>query len=225
MPGSNLLAALLIGNAAISGSPPATKLVPNVQTLVQQGYDHFYNLEYSDAITDFQRAVDLDPDDPDLHNHLAEAIVFQEMYRDGALESELISGVNAFIRRPKLNPSPATKKRLLDQITLAIAIGEQRLNKGPDDTTALYALGIAYGLRANYHWGSGSRGAILFGTQLRRAGCTTESLNSNRMTLTRGLSRACTITSWVPCPGSIGSWDSWLESEATNRQAFARSAR
>ncbi len=152
MPGTNLLAALVVASTAISGGSPATKLVPNVQTLVQQGYDHFYNLEYSDAIADFQKAVDLDPDDPDLHNHLAEAIVFQEMYRDGALESELISGVNSLIRQPKLNPAAVTERRLLDQVALAIAIGEQRLNKDPTDVDALYALGIAYGLRASYYW-------------------------------------------------------------------------
>ncbi len=69
----------------------AALLVPPLaaQTdLVAQGYDHFYNLEYPEAIGDFQRAIALHPNDPELHNHLAQAIVFQEMYRNGALESE-----------------------------------------------------------------------------------------------------------------------------------------
>jgi len=54
---------------------------------VAQGFDHFYNLEYDQAIADFQRAIAQDPNSPDLHNHLAQTLVFREMYRDGALES------------------------------------------------------------------------------------------------------------------------------------------
>jgi Flp pilus assembly protein TadD len=53
---------------------------------VAQGFDHFYNLEYDQAIADFQRAIAQDPNSPDLHNHLAQTVVFREMYRDGALE-------------------------------------------------------------------------------------------------------------------------------------------
>jgi len=56
---------------------------------VEDGYRHFYNLEYEQALADFDKAAALDPKSPDLHNHAAEAIVFREMYRDGALESEL----------------------------------------------------------------------------------------------------------------------------------------
>src|SRR5579871_5005128 len=78
------------------------------QDLVRDGFDHFYNLEYEECIDDFQRAVALNPNDPQLHNHLAQAIVFREMYRNGALESELVSGNNAFLRRPRLNPTPET---------------------------------------------------------------------------------------------------------------------
>ena len=120
--------------------------------LVARGYDHFYNLEYPQAISDFQQAIALHPDDPALHNHLAQAIVFQEMYRNGALESELVSGTNSFLRRPKLNPSPATEKRFLDEVSRSIVLAEARLKAHPDDTAAMYAEGIAYGLRSNYFW-------------------------------------------------------------------------
>ncbi|HEY2019187.1 MAG TPA: tetratricopeptide repeat protein [Bryobacteraceae bacterium] len=119
---------------------------------VQQGYDHFYNLEYEQAIADFGRAVALHPDDPEMHNHLAQTIVVEEMYRNGALESELVSGTNSFIRRAKLNTSPETEKRFLDVLAKAMSISEGRLRQNPDDTAALYALGISYGLRSNFYW-------------------------------------------------------------------------
>jgi tetratricopeptide (TPR) repeat protein len=121
-------------------------------SFVEQGYNHFYNLEYPQAIADFERAIAANPSDPELHNHLAQAIVIQEMYRDGSLESELVSGTNSFLRRAKLNPAPETEKRFLDELARAMSLGEARLQKNANDTSALYALGISYGLRSNYYW-------------------------------------------------------------------------
>ena len=122
------------------------------QSPVDQGFDHFYNLEYEQAIADFGQAIAQNPDSPDLHNHLAQTIVFREMFRDGALESELVSGDNSFLRRPKLNPTPETEQRLLDEVAKAMALSDARLKKNPKDTGAMYALGISYGIRANYYW-------------------------------------------------------------------------
>jgi tetratricopeptide (TPR) repeat protein len=119
-------------------------------SLVKQGYDHFYNLEYDQALADFEKAIAADPNDPDLHNHAAETVVFREMYRDGALESELVTGNNSLLRRAKLNPSPETRQRFLSEIKKAMDLEHARLKQNADDTGALYAMGITYGLRANY---------------------------------------------------------------------------
>lgn len=121
-------------------------------SLVEQGFNHFYNLEYDQAIRTFERALASHPDSPDLHNHLAQALLFREMFRDGALESELVNGNNSFLRRPKLNPTPAIETEFLDQVRRAMALSQERLNLQPKDTGAMYALGISYGLRANYYW-------------------------------------------------------------------------
>lgn len=121
-------------------------------SLVDRGFDHFYNLEYEEAIQDFNQAIALHPDSADLHNHLAQTLVFREMFRDGALESELVSGDNSFLRRPKLNPTPETERQFLNEISKAMAQSNARLQKTSNDTAALYSLGISYGIRANYYW-------------------------------------------------------------------------
>lgn len=136
-----LIAAVLFALRLFAGS-----------SLVDAGYDHFYNLEYDQALADFSQAIERDPDNPDLHNHAAEAIVFREMFRDGALESELVTGNNSLLRRAKLNPTPETRKRFLAEIRKALDLEQARLRKNPDDTHALYAMGITYGLRANYYF-------------------------------------------------------------------------
>jgi tetratricopeptide (TPR) repeat protein len=122
------------------------------QSLVDAGFTDFYNLDYDQAIAVFEKAIARNPGQPDLHNHLAQTLIFREMYRDGALESELVSGNNSFLRRPKLNPTPETEKRILDEIAKAMALADARLKQNPRDTAAMYASGIAYGLRANYYW-------------------------------------------------------------------------
>lgn len=122
------------------------------ESLVKSGYDHFYNLEYGRCIADFEKAIAQNPADPELHNHLAQAIVFQEMFRNGALESELVSGNNSFLRRPKLNPSPEMEKRFLSELAKAMDLANESLKTNPKDTKAMYALGISFGLRSNYYW-------------------------------------------------------------------------
>lgn len=137
----------LLAAAANPGTPPADQ-----EALIQRGFDHFYNLEYDQAIADFEKTIAQVPDSADLHNHLAQTLVFREMYRDGALESELVSGTNSFLRRPRLNPPPEMEKRFLEEIAKAMRLAEARLRKDPNDTGALYALGISYGLRSDYYW-------------------------------------------------------------------------
>jgi len=119
---------------------------------LSSGFEHFYNLEYDEAITDFSRQLSGSPADPALYNHLAQAVLYREMFRAGALESELVSGTNPFLRRPKMNPSIEDQCRFDDSIRKSIDLCQQRLRSNPRDTRALYTLGVAYALRANYNF-------------------------------------------------------------------------
>jgi tetratricopeptide (TPR) repeat protein len=120
--------------------------------LVTEGFDHFYNLEYPEAIAAFAKAIEQNPNDPELHNHMAQTLVFQEMFRNGALESEMVSGTNSFLRRPKMNPEPSTETHFLNEIALAMSLAQARLAKNPNDADALYAESVSYGLRSNFYW-------------------------------------------------------------------------
>jgi tetratricopeptide (TPR) repeat protein len=122
------------------------------QNLVDDGWDHFYNLEYDAALADFERALAQNPTSPDLHNHMAETIVFKEMFRNGALESEMVSGNNSLLRRARMNPSAETRARFLGEVGKSLSLCEARLKTSPNDAAALYAEGIAYGLRSDYFW-------------------------------------------------------------------------
>ena len=121
-----------------------------VDPLTQPSWQHFYNNEYDEAIADFQKEVDAHRDDPEAWNHLAQGILYREMFRNGALESQLVSGTNPFVRRAKMEVSPAVRERFTTAINKAMSLGEKDLEKNPKDIRALYALSVAHGLRANY---------------------------------------------------------------------------
>ena len=125
---------------------------PLAADVVGDGWDHFYNLEYDAAVECFREAIETAPDNPLYHNYLAQAVLYQELYRLGALESELLTGNDHFTRHEKLRPDPAVTAGFLGAIDRAIELAGARLQTHPRDQDALYALGAAYGLRTNYRF-------------------------------------------------------------------------
>jgi tetratricopeptide (TPR) repeat protein len=119
---------------------------------MSKGFEHFYNLEYVDAIREFRAEISQAPNDPDAYNHLAQAVLYQEMYKAGALESELVSGNNPFIRRERVHASAEAEKTFHDALGKSMSLCQERIKNNPKDTGALYALGVAHGLRANYNF-------------------------------------------------------------------------
>lgn len=127
-----------------------TSLYANDNPWIQQGDEDFYNLDYDQAIAAYEEAVGGNPEEPVYHNHLAQGLLYREMYRNGALESELVSGNNSFLRRPKLEPAADVEKRFFSEIDRSMQLSQARLAKNARDTGALHALSVAFALRANY---------------------------------------------------------------------------
>ncbi len=139
-----LLSLLLIASSLFAGvyrpSDPLT--IP--------GFVDFYNNEYGKAYAYFKANLKAHPDDPDSYNHLAQVILYSELFRDGALESQMVSGSNPFLRSPKLAISPQGRAEFANCIDQALTLSRAALDKDPQDIHALYSSGVAHGLRANY---------------------------------------------------------------------------
>ena len=117
---------------------------------ITAGYQHFYNLDFDLALAEFERQAAAEPNNPESYNHIAHTILYSEMLRNGALESELVTGTNSFLRREGLHPTAESQQKFADSIARSISICEERLRKDEKDKQALYAVGVAYGLKANY---------------------------------------------------------------------------
>jgi hypothetical protein len=109
---------MLLAFLLLAFSP--TPLTPDVL----RGFDHFYNVEYEEALAVFRKAGAADTNDPQRHNHIAQAILYSAMLKAGALESELISGTNPFLRREKMNPTAAEQAAFDDAMKAAFAKAE-----------------------------------------------------------------------------------------------------
>ena len=77
--------------AAAADSPPVPTRAENDAT-TRKGFDHFYNLEYDKAIREFEAAQQAHPNDPFAVNHTLEAVIFKELFRIGALDTEAYAG-------------------------------------------------------------------------------------------------------------------------------------
>jgi tetratricopeptide (TPR) repeat protein len=117
---------------------------------VSEGYDHFYNNEFDQALDVFENDLKAHPEDPQMFNHVAQGILYREMLRSGALESQLVSGNNPFLRRPKMEIAEKDKQRFEHCFEQAIAISAEKLSRQANDLDALAAVSVAHGLRSNY---------------------------------------------------------------------------
>jgi len=134
------LAVLLVAAASAACAAPT----------LDEAYEAFYNLDYDVSLAGYESASAASPNDPELHNHVAHALLYRELFRNGALESELVSGNNSFLRRPKMEPPADVERRFFAEIDKSMALCQERIAKNPRDTKAMHTLAVAYGLRANY---------------------------------------------------------------------------
>lgn len=146
LPVTSLLAVVLLGSAGLCAASN-----PKLEDPLQDpGFVHFYNNEYDQAAAIFEQELKQHPDEPELYNHLAQTILYKEMFRDGALESQLVSGSNPFLRRARMAISEQDKARFNAYLAKTFELTKNRLAKNPRDVEALYSEAVAHGFRANY---------------------------------------------------------------------------
>ena len=116
------------------------------------GHDHFYNLEYEEAIEANRRLVAQKPDDPAAHNRLATAILYKELLRLGKLETKAFKGDTQFHAWEKPSADPKVWKEFKGVLLRGRQVAEDILKGDSRDVHALYALSTNYGLESTYQF-------------------------------------------------------------------------
>jgi tetratricopeptide (TPR) repeat protein len=139
--------------AAAKAAPPAKPTLQIETTAnLERGFVHFYNLQYDEAIRWFREEMRQQPESPRPHNHLAQAVLYKVLFRAGALETQLVSGNNPFLRRAKAEIQAAEKQEFFGAVDSVMRLADAALARDANDTDAMYSRGIAFGLRANYRF-------------------------------------------------------------------------
>lgn len=150
-PAGNLARALFLVTVFLVtpswAAPDSAK--PDLDALTRDGWEHFYSLEYDQAIRDFQAVVNARPDDPAAVNHLLDAVLYSELYRYNALDTRLYSK-EGFLTSKQVPLTESAKKQIRDLSDRAMSLSENRLKSNPNDVQALYARGTTEGIRATY---------------------------------------------------------------------------
>ncbi len=115
-------------------------------------HDHYFNLEYDEAIDAYEKLLEAEPGDPTVYNHLATAILYKELNRLGMLETSAFRGDNKFFEREKLKPDPKVKVAVFDYLERGRWVADRRLKTNRGDQLALLAISHNYALRANYQF-------------------------------------------------------------------------
>ncbi len=114
------------------------------------GDDHYFNLEYGDAVDSFRRLVELEPEQPDGFASLAKAQLYKELARLRLLDTSAFRDDPEFYEGDKPKPDPAANKEILNTLQTGRLLCERLLEADSDDRGALHALARINALRAAF---------------------------------------------------------------------------
>lgn len=122
----------------------------NYDPQVQEAYQHFYNLDYTGAVTRFQRFHDEHPTDPQATDYLLNAVLFQELYRQDLLDTTFYANDGFLTGRHAIEENPKERDLIFALSDEAVREADWRLSQNANDVNALFSRAWARSLRCTY---------------------------------------------------------------------------
>jgi hypothetical protein len=117
---------------------------------LENGYRLMYGLDFASAGRVFVEWRAEHPRDPLAPMSLAANLLFSELYRSGALQAQFFVDNRAFTTAKPSAPPPGLAERFEAAVADAETVARARLSEAPGDRDALFALAMAFGLRADF---------------------------------------------------------------------------
>jgi len=131
----------------------------------ESAFDHFYNMDYDRATQAFEKILEKRPKDPFAVNHLLTAVLMQNLYETGGMNTGDYTN-ESFIGRTPRPTDPKVKDRIKALVHRALNLEEEELKENPKDINALYCRGVTRAQFAVYTglveraWFSALRNAV-----------------------------------------------------------------
>lgn len=133
----------LLGAAAYAG-PLEEKLAA--------GDDHYFNLEYDEALRAYYDAMKVGGESSTIWNHIATTLLYAELNRLGKLETSAFRGDNEFLDREKPEPDQERVDAFLGALHQARRLADKAITADSKNRDALLSLSANYALEANYQF-------------------------------------------------------------------------
>ncbi len=132
------------GNATVDTNPM------NRDPQVREAFQHFYNLDFPDAVGQFKAYHAAHPGDPQATAYLLEAVLFQELYRQDLLDTTFYANDGFLTGRHAIREDPQAREQILGLADEVVSEADWRLSKNPNDVDALFVRGWARSLKCTY---------------------------------------------------------------------------
>ncbi len=123
-----------IGIASRGVCQSAQTLVPtrsDNDAATRKGFDYFYNLEYDKSLREFESALQAHPNDPFAVNHVLSTVIFRELYRVGALDTEAYAADSFLTKKRPIPLDPKIHDRVKELTDQSLALSQGRARQGP----------------------------------------------------------------------------------------------
>lgn len=144
---------LLISTVLMSGisarAQTSVSQAPSMSTLLDQSYRAMYNLDFEEAFRQAERAKAVSPENPLPWMAQACAVLFREFDRLHILRSEMFTSDDTFSARPAYQWATPAKAEFETALNGAQNLARREIARDNNDPTALFALALINGLRAD----------------------------------------------------------------------------
>ena len=137
-----------VSAAAAQANPHTDPL--NLDPLVRQGYEHFYNLDYDGALKIFNQVAQGHPQEPIAWDYILVTTIFRELYHQDLLDTTYYAHDSFLTTKREVDIPKPTRDGIENLTNKVIAMSNERLKNNSADKNALFARGYARGMHAAY---------------------------------------------------------------------------
>ena len=122
----------------------------NLDPMVRQGYEHFYNLDYDGALKIFETVAQQHPQEPMAWDYVLVGTVFRELYHQDLLDTTYYAHDSFLSTKREVDVPKATREGIESLTDKIIGLSDGRLQANANDKNALFARGFARGIHASF---------------------------------------------------------------------------
>ena len=139
---------LVLGSVSARAQGGAHTDPLNLDPVVRQGYEHFYNLDFDGALGYFNKVTQAHPNKPMVWNYVLVTMIFRELYHQDLLDTTYYAHDSFLSNKRTISITPGSRQEIESLTNKVIAMCDARIEANPKDKNAYFARGYAKGMHA-----------------------------------------------------------------------------